>query len=157
MHRYDLHRVGNPKAQWKPRLHDKALEFASKTECNIYTDTSKYFNSNPKNTIFIYKLSFNTTEHDLHSSFGRFGYIRNCNLVRDILTGELKRYAFIEYSTRQQAEKAVQKGNGMNVRQARVSVDFEKERTCKDWRPRRLGGGLGGNKKSGQMRFKGMS
>ncbi|KAK9700748.1 hypothetical protein QE152_g31050 [Popillia japonica] len=33
--------------------------------------------------------------------------------------------------------------------------DFECERLLKGWKPRRLGGGFGGNKESGQLRFGG--
>lgn len=107
MYRYDLHRVGNPKSQWKQKLHDQALNYALDTDCNIYTDNSRYFNTNPRNTIFIYKLSPDVNEQDLQSAFISYGYIRTLNLVRDIVTGESKRYAFIEYQTRQEAEKAV--------------------------------------------------
>ena len=34
-------------------------------------------------------------------------------------------------------------------------VDFERERIVKGWVPRRLGGGVGGKKESGQLRFGG--
>lgn len=34
-----------------------------------------------------------------------------------------------------------------------IIVDFECERTLKGWKPRRLGGGFGGKKESGQLRF----
>lgn len=34
-----------------------------------------------------------------------------------------------------------------------ILVDYECERTLKGWKPRRLGGGFGGKKESGQLRF----
>ena len=34
-----------------------------------------------------------------------------------------------------------------------ILVDFQHQSKLKGWRPRRLGGGFGGNKKSGQLRF----
>jgi U11/U12 small nuclear ribonucleoprotein SNRNP35 len=36
-----------------------------------------------------------------------------------------------------------------------ILVDYERERVMKGWKPRRLGGGLGGKKESGQLRFGG--
>lgn len=36
-----------------------------------------------------------------------------------------------------------------------IFVDFECERLLKGWKPRRLGGGFGGMKESGQLRFGG--
>ena len=42
----------------------------------------------------------------------------------------------------------------MTVDCRRVLVDWERSRTQEGWIPRRLGGGLGGKKKSRQLRFK---
>lgn len=41
----------------------------------------------------------------------------------------------------------------MIVRGAEIIVDRECGRTMKGWKPRRLGGGFGGRKESGQLRF----
>lgn len=38
-------------------------------------------------------------------------------------------------------------------RNGKIIVDFERGRVMRGWKPRRLGGGLGGNIKSGQLRF----
>lgn len=38
---------------------------------------------------------------------------------------------------------------------AQLIVEFEFERTVDNWKPRRFGGGLGGKKESGQLRFGG--
>jgi len=42
----------------------------------------------------------------------------------------------------------------MVVDKRRVQVDWERCRVQDGWVPRRLGGGLGGRKKSRQLRFK---
>jgi U11/U12 small nuclear ribonucleoprotein SNRNP35 len=36
-----------------------------------------------------------------------------------------------------------------------ILVDFERERIVEGWIPRRFGGGVGGKKESGQLRFGG--
>jgi U11/U12 small nuclear ribonucleoprotein 35 kDa protein len=39
--------------------------------------------------------------------------------------------------------------------QSEIIVEFEAGRTMKGWKPRRLGGGFGGKRESGQLRFGG--
>lgn len=43
----------------------------------------------------------------------------------------------------------------MIIDDAKILVDFERGRTVEGWVPRRFGGGLGGKKESGQIRFGG--
>ncbi len=43
----------------------------------------------------------------------------------------------------------------MIIDEKKILVDFERERIVKGWVPRRFGGGLGGKKESGQLRFGG--
>lgn len=66
-----------------------------------------------------------------------------------------KGYAFIEYESESSAEEAYRLANKMNVDGNVIFVDFECERLLKGWKPRRLGGGFGGKKESGQLRFGG--
>lgn len=76
-------------------------------------------------------------------------------LVRDIVTGFPKGYAFIEYESEQAAEDAYRRAHRMTLDGQVIFVDFECERLLKGWKPRRLGGGFGGRKESGQLRFGG--
>lgn len=66
-----------------------------------------------------------------------------------------KGYAFIEYEQESSAEEAYREANKMNLDGNIIFVDFECERLLKGWKPRRLGGGFGGKKESGQLRFGG--
>lgn len=66
-----------------------------------------------------------------------------------------KGYAFIEYETESAAEEAYCRADKMNLDGRSIFVDFECERLLKGWKPRRLGGGFGGRKISGQLRFGG--
>uniref|UniRef100_A0A3P9CSP8 U11/U12 small nuclear ribonucleoprotein 35 kDa protein n=1 Tax=Maylandia zebra TaxID=106582 RepID=A0A3P9CSP8_9CICH len=87
--------------------------------------------------------------------FSKYGDIQRLRLVRDIVTGFSKGYAFIEYKEERSVVRARRDANKLVVDQHEVFVDFEQERTLKGWVPRRLGGGLGGKKESGQLRFGG--
>lgn len=99
------------------------------------------------------RLFRETNEEKLKGKFQRFGDIVSCRVVRDLVTGISKNYAFIEFRTRDSAIEAYDAMNGVTVDGASLLVDFEWERRMKGWKPRRLGGGFGGKKESGQLRF----
>ncbi|XP_066507517.1 U11/U12 small nuclear ribonucleoprotein 35 kDa protein [Hoplias malabaricus] len=106
-------------------------------------------------TLFVARLNKQTSEEELKNVFSKFGDIRRLRLVRDVITGFSKGYAFIEYKEERSLMRAWRDANRMVVDQQEVFVDFELERTLSGWIPRRLGGGLGGKKESGQLRFGG--
>ncbi|XP_054852635.1 U11/U12 small nuclear ribonucleoprotein 35 kDa protein [Eublepharis macularius] len=109
----------------------------------------------PHLTLFVARLSLQTTEDKLKEVFSRYGDIRRLRLVRDLVTGFSKGYAFIEYKDERSLLKAHRDANKLIIDQREIYVDFELERTLKGWIPRRLGGGFGGKKESGQLRFGG--
>ncbi|MGH0166469.1 UNVERIFIED_CONTAM: hypothetical protein FKN15_005281 [Acipenser sinensis] len=109
----------------------------------------------PHHTLFVSRLNRQTTEEKLKEVFSKYGDIQRLRVVRDIVTGISKGYAFIEYKEERALLKAHRDANKLIVDQHELFVDFEQERTLKGWVPRRLGGGLGGKKESGQLRFGG--
>ncbi|CAD7088488.1 unnamed protein product [Hermetia illucens] len=110
---------------------------------------------NPERTIFIGRLHIKTNEDTLCKKFEKFGKIRNCRVVRDIVTGVSKCYAFIEFKRSSSAQCAVNEMQKAYIDDCEIVVEHEFERTMKGWKPRRLGGGFGGRKESGQLRFGG--
>ena len=108
-----------------------------------------------KCTIVVARLNHVTTQDTLKESFSKYGDIRSIKLVRDIVTGFSKGYAFIEYYDEADAAIAHREGHQMIIDDKEVLVDFECERVIKGWIPRRMGGGFGGKKESGQLRFGG--
>ncbi|XP_068100633.1 U11/U12 small nuclear ribonucleoprotein 35 kDa protein [Hyperolius riggenbachi] len=109
----------------------------------------------PLLTLFVARLSQQTTEEKLKEVFSRYGDIQRLRLVRDIITGFSKGYAFIEYKQESAIKKAYRDANKLVIDQREIFVDYELERVLKGWIPRRLGGGFGGKKESGQLRFGG--
>lgn len=116
---------------------------------------NKNIKGDPNCTIFVGRLSLNTTENTLKQKFDKYGKIKQLRLVRDIVTGFSKGYAFIEYEKESLARKAYHEGKYLVIDDKEVIVDFELERKLEGWKPRRLGGGLSGYKESGQLRFGG--
>lgn len=74
-------------------------------------------------------------------------------LVRDAVTGTSKQYAFVEYETSSAAKDAIYDMDQRIIDNREIVVDQEHERRLDGWKPRRLGGGFGGKKESGQLRF----
>merc|ERR1711933_228157 len=60
------------------------------------------------------------------------------------LSGKPRGYAFIEFERLEDMKNAYKMGMNRNIEGRRILVDVERGRTVADWRPRRLGGGLGG-------------
>ncbi len=75
--------------------------------------------------------------------------------MRDIVTGLPKGYAFVEYKHQSDAKYAYEKCHRLIVDDRELIVDLEYERNLEGWIPRRFGGGFGGFKESGQLRFGG--
>ncbi|XP_069071102.1 U11/U12 small nuclear ribonucleoprotein 35 kDa protein [Pleurodeles waltl] len=109
----------------------------------------------PHLTLFVARLNLQTKEEKLKEVFSRYGDIRRIRLVRDLVTGFSKGYAFVEYKEQRSILKAHRDANKLVIDQHEIMVDFELERTLKGWIPRRFGGGFGGKKESGQLRFGG--
>ena len=114
---------------------------------------NKRIQGDPKCTLFVSRLTPKTNEEDLQNSFKQFGQILNIHLVRDIVTGFSKCYAFIEFDSEKSLRNAYHDGQEMPINDKPILVDYEHGRNLKNWVPRRLGGGFGGRKESGQLRF----
>ncbi|XP_028798850.1 U11/U12 small nuclear ribonucleoprotein 35 kDa protein [Neltuma alba] len=109
----------------------------------------------PYCTVFVGRLSRFTTEETLHKVMGKYGRVKNLRLVRDIVTGASRGYAFVEYETESQMRHAYEDAHHSIIDDCEILVDFNRQQLMPGWIPRRLGGGLGGKKESGQLRFGG--
>ena len=117
---------------------------------------NKGVKGDPQCTLFVSRLNYGTSVQVLHQEFSQYGDIRNIRLVRDLVTGYSKGYAFIEYQEEKDARIAKKHANNKEIDDKEILVEIECERTLKGWIPRRFGGGLGGRKESGQLRFGGI-
>ncbi|KAG9127178.1 hypothetical protein FRC07_000328 [Ceratobasidium sp. 392] len=97
----------------------------------------------PYKTLFISRLSKNATEEDLRKEFGVYGRIDRIRLVKN-KRGHSRGYAFIVYDREKDMKAAYKEADGVTILGKRILVDVERGRTVRGWKPRRLGGGLGG-------------
>lgn len=78
----------------------------------------------------------------------------SCSLIfHDPVTGLSQGYGFITFTSEKSAKDAYRNANKSTLDGHTILVDFERSRVMKNWIPRRLGGGFGGKKESGQLRF----
>ncbi|TDH73463.1 hypothetical protein CCR75_002061 [Bremia lactucae] len=133
--------------------HDKGLVRASNASFDATKDPN--VQGNPYSTLFVARLSYETLESSIQKHFTRYGPVRRLRLVRDKKSGMSKGYAFVEFKHERDFERAYRQAHQSVIDGAAILVDFERSRAMKGWKPRRLGGGLGGKKESGQLRFGG--
>ncbi|GAA5997494.1 U1 small nuclear ribonucleoprotein 70 kDa [Rhodotorula paludigena] len=98
----------------------------------------------PYKTLFVGRLPADVTEKDLLREFDLYGPIERLRLVVDPATGKSRGYAFIVYERERDMKAAYKDADGLKMKGRRVLIDVERGRTVKGWKPRRLGGGLGG-------------
>lgn len=102
----------------------------------------------PEQILFVCKLNPVTQDEDLELIFSRFGKILSCEVIRDKTTGDSLQYAFIEFATKEDCERAYFKMQGVLIDDHRIHVDFSQSvsKLSADWRQgaKRGRGGFGG-------------
>jgi U11/U12 small nuclear ribonucleoprotein SNRNP35 len=109
----------------------------------------------PLCTLFVGRLNYVTTESAVEETFSKFAPVRRIRLVRDVVTGFSKGYAFVEFYDEHTTKRVCRDAASLVLDDKQILVEFECERTLSGWVPRRLGGGFGGRKEAGQLRFGG--
>jgi RNA recognition motif-containing protein len=87
--------------------------------------------------LFVGNLSYNTTEMDLRDAFGQLGTVADAKVVMDRDTGRPRGFAFVEMSTDEEAQNAIQQFNGRELDGRAIVVNEAQERSGG-------GGGRGG-------------
>lgn len=107
-----------------------------------HVDPEKQKTAEPRHTLFVGRLSYETTEKKLLKTFEPFGQIRDIRVVCDAQS-KPRGYAFIEFKTEEGMWNAYKNANQKQIDNRTVIVDTEKARLVPGWYPRRLGGGEG--------------
>jgi RNA recognition motif-containing protein len=91
--------------------------------------------------LFVGNLSFNTTENDVQDAFAAHGTVVEANLMMDRATGKPRGFAFVTMSTPEEAQKAIDALNGIELGGRALTVNLARPR---EERPGGGGGGRGG-------------
>ncbi|KAH7566423.1 hypothetical protein JRO89_XS08G0157800 [Xanthoceras sorbifolium] len=183
-------------AQRRARIHklrlEKGAEKAAEELLKYDPTNDPNISGDPYKTLFVARLSYETTESRIKREFESYGPIKRLDLetnmgqgfsqfiegsdalsllsfifklqketasvlflqlvrlVTDKETNKPKGYAFIEYMHTRDMKGAYKQADGRKLDGRRVLVDVERGRTVPNWRPRRLGGGLGTTRVGGE-------
>ena len=92
--------------------------------------------------LFDGNLAYQTMENDLQEYFSQAGVVTSVNLMLDKFTGKSRGFAFIEFSTSEEANKAVEMFHGKELQGRALTVNIARPR--EERAPRSGGGGGGG-------------
>uniref|UniRef100_A0A6B2G4J8 U1 small nuclear ribonucleoprotein 70 kDa n=1 Tax=Myxobolus squamalis TaxID=59785 RepID=A0A6B2G4J8_MYXSQ len=120
-------------------LEEKKSKWDPKSDTTISTD--------PYKTLFIGRLSYETTESRLKREFEIYGPIKQIYVIKNKFTGVPRGYAFIEYEHTRDMHAGYKHMDGKKIDGRRVIVDAERGRAERHWLPRYLGGGLGAHRR----------
>jgi cold-inducible RNA-binding protein len=93
--------------------------------------------------LFVGNLPFDTTENDLHTTFGRHGTVVDAKVMTDRETGKPRGFAFVTMSTAEEAQSAIGALNGHNVQGRALTVNEAKPREERSGGGRGFGGARG--------------
>jgi cold-inducible RNA-binding protein len=93
--------------------------------------------------LYVGNLSFQTSSNDLQDLFSQAGTVESANVVEDRDTGRSRGFGFVEMSSREEGEAAIQQFNGKELGGRSLTVNEAKPREDRGG-GNRGGGGRGG-------------
>ncbi len=110
-----------------PKLQSKLKTLIFTTSSPSLTQLFFLLRRNAYLTLFVGRLSYETTEKKLRREFESYGTIRNIVVVDD-LDGKPRGYAFIEFEKEEDLMTAFKKSDGKKIDGRRIVVDVERGR-----------------------------
>ncbi len=95
--------------------------------------------------IYVGNLSYQVTDEELRAAFEVYGEVSSAAVIRDKFTGEAKGFGFVEMPKQAEAEAAIKKLNGKELKGRTLTVNLA--------RPRKEGERGGGGGGGGRRRF----
>ena len=91
------------------------------------------------NKLYVGGLPYSVTETQLEEIFAAHGTVESARVITDRMTGRSRGFGFVEMSSPEEAEVAIQKLNGTDLEGRSLTVN-----EAKPQQPRSEGGGGGG-------------
>lgn len=89
--------------------------------------------------LFVGNLPYQATDRDLQDHFSQAGVVTSCNIMMDKFTGRSRGFAFVEFSTPEEANKAVEIFHQKDFQGRALTVNIAQPR--EERAPRQGGGG----------------
>jgi RNA recognition motif-containing protein len=85
--------------------------------------------------LYVGGLPYSTTEDTLRDSFAQAGNVVSATIITDRMTGRSKGFGFVEMSTDEEAQKAIEMWNGKDLEGRTLTVN-----EARPMQPRERGG-----------------
>ena len=95
--------------------------------------------------LYVGNLSFQTSSEDLQALFAQAGTVESASVVEDRETGRSRGFAFVEMSSKEEGNAAIQQFNGHEVEGRALNVNEAKPREDRGGNR----GGFGGGRSNG--------
>jgi cold-inducible RNA-binding protein len=93
--------------------------------------------------IYVGNLAYDVTEDELSAEFGTYGKVDSVAIPADKISGRPRGFAFVEMTTKSEADAAIAGLNGKTLRERTIVVNESRPRE------ENRGGGSYGNRRSG--------
>ena len=93
--------------------------------------------------LFVGNLSFQTGENDLQDYFAQAGAVTSVNLMLDKMTGRSRGFAFVEFGSEAEAQKAIEQFHDQEFQGRKITVNVARPREERPPRGDRFSGGGG--------------
>ena len=80
------------------------------------------------NRLFVGNLSYQTMESDLQDYFSQAGAVTSVNLMLDKVTGRSRGFAFVEFASSEEANKAVEQFHNKEFQGRALTVNVARPR-----------------------------
>ena len=94
--------------------------------------------------LYVGNLAFGTSSEDLQQLFSQVGTVESASVVEDRETGRSRGFGFVEMSSNEEGQKAIEQFNGKEVNGRSLNVNEAKPREDRGGRGGGGGGGRGG-------------
>lgn len=94
--------------------------------------------------LFVGNLSYQTMDQDLQDFFSAAGSVSSVNVMMDKFTGKSRGFAFVEFASSDEANKAVEMFHGKELQGRPLTVNLARPREERPPRQGGFGGGGGG-------------
>ena len=98
--------------------------------------------------LYVGGLPFSVSDRQLEELFAEHGTVESARVITDKMTGRSRGFGFVEMSSQEEAQSAIESLNGSQLEGRTLTVNEAKERA-----PRPGGGGGGGGRSFGRNRW----
>ena len=96
--------------------------------------------------LYVGNLPYTTVDSDLESLFSQAGTVKSAQVIKDRVSGRSKGFGFVEMSSADEAQAAINKFNGQDFNGRALTVNIARPR---EERPGGFRGGGGGGRRQG--------